>query len=376
MKLGVVIPSGVGRHPEDGTIPCLRWLVERLARQHEVHLFPRLGARPPDPYTFLGATVHPAPGARPRTLRMLTAIMAEDRRGPFDMLHAFWVVPQGVIAACAGKLLGCPVVAHVTGGELVTLPDIGYGGRRTWRGRMWVRIGLSGATRITATCAPIIRDLGALGYAAEQIPLGVDLTRWPLVAPRARQAGRTARLVHVADLNRVKDQPTLLLAARRLADRGVDFHLDIAGEDTLGGAIEALTRQLGLGERVRFHGRVPHEQLYSLVKEADMLCMSSRHEAGQLVVLEAAIAGLPTVGTAVGYIAEWAPDAAVAVPVRDAHALADEILKLLQDDERRLRLAREAQRRALACDVDWTAQRLDSLYHELLSEARPRGRDR
>jgi glycosyltransferase involved in cell wall biosynthesis len=64
------------------------------------------------------------------------------------------------------------------------------------------------------------------------------------------------------------------------------------------------------------------------------------------------------------------------VPVRDAHALADEIVKLLQDDERRLRLAREAQRRALAHDADWTARRLESLYDALLSAARRRGRDR
>lgn len=375
MKLGVLVPGGVGRHPEDGTIPCLRWLIERLAREHEVHVFARLGARPKAPYTFLGATMHPAP-ARPRRLRMLAGVVAEHRREPFDVLHAFWVVPQAVIAACAGKLLGCPMVAHVTGGELVTLPDIGYGGRRTWRGRMWVRIGLSGATRITAACAPIVHDLHALGYVAEQIPLGVDVTHWPLVAPRARPPGRTPRLVHVADLNRVKDQPTLLLAARRLADCGVDFRLDIAGEDTLSGAVEALARQLGLGDQVHFHGRLPHEQLHALVKEADILCMSSRHEAGQLVVLEAAIAGLPTVGTAVGYIAEWAPDAAVAVPVRDAHALADEIVKLLQDDERRLGLAHAAQRRALACDVDWTARRLESLYDAVVSEARRRGRDR
>jgi hypothetical protein len=71
------------------------------------------------------------------------------------------------------------------------------------------------------------------------------------------------------------------------------------------------------------------------------------------------------VGTAVGYIAEWAPDAAVAVPVQDTHALADEILRLLQDDARRMEVAREAQRRALACDVDWTARRLTALYTEL-----------
>ena len=186
---------------------------------------------------------------------MLAAIMAEHRRGPFDVLHAFWVVPQAVIAVCAGKLLGCPVVAHVTGSELVALPDIRYGLRRTWRGRMWVRFGLSGATQITAACAPMIDALRALGYAAERVPLGVDLARWPQAAPRPRRAGTAAQLVHVADLNRVKDQTTLLLAARGLADRGVDFRLDIAGVDTLDGAVQALARHLSLETLVHFHGR-------------------------------------------------------------------------------------------------------------------------
>jgi glycosyltransferase involved in cell wall biosynthesis len=375
MKLGLVVPGGVARRPEDGVIPCLHWLIERLARRHEVHVFSLWGAPRPDRYSFLGASVHHA-GARPTSLRTLAAIVAEHRREPFDLLHAFWVVPPAVIAAWAGTLIGRPVLSHVAGGELVALPDIGYGGSRTWRGRAWVRLGLSGATRITAACTPIMDDLRSLGYTGEQVPLGVDLTRWPLAAPRARRAGMAAQLVHVASLNRVKDQTMLLQAARRLADRGVDFRLDLAGVDTLGGAVQALARQLSLGNLVHFHGLLPHERLYPLVKEADILWMSSRHEAGQLVVLEAAIAGVPTVGTGVGYVAEWAPAAAVAVPVRDAHALADETVKLLLDDERRLTLAREAQRRALAHDADWTARRFESLYDEIVSGARPIGRGR
>jgi len=375
MKLGLVIPGGFTRHPEDGDIPVLHWLIERLARRHDVHVFSVRDAQRPERYSLLGACVHHT-GARPRRLRTLAAIVSEHRRGPFDLLHAFWVVPQAVIAAGAGKLLGRPVLAHVAGGELVALPDIRYGGRSTWRGRTWVRLGLSGASRITAASAPIIDALLTLGYTAEQVPLGVDLTRWPLVAPRARGAGTAARLVHVASLNRVKDQGMLLEAARQLADRGVTFRLDIAGEDTLDGAVQALTRQVGLADRVRFHGRLPHERLHPLVKEANLLWQSSRHEAGQLVVLEAAIAGVPTVGTAVGYVAEWAPDAAVAVPVSDARALADETVKLLQDDEWRLSLAREAQRRALACDADWTARRFESIYEELVSAATPTGRGR
>ena len=132
----------------------------------------------------------------------------------------------------------------------------------------------------------------ARGHAAERVPLGVALERWCVAAPRPRRAGATARLVHVADLNLVKDQTTLLEAARRLAERGVVFQLDIAGRDTLGGAVANLARQCGVGDHVRFHGHLPHERLHTLVTEADLLWLSSRHEAGPLVVLEAAVVGV------------------------------------------------------------------------------------
>jgi glycosyltransferase involved in cell wall biosynthesis len=206
------------------------------------------------------------------------------------------------------------------------------------------------------------------------VPLGVALERWPVVAPRVRLAGATARLVHVADLNPVKDQTTLVEATRRLAERGVDFRLDIAGRDTLRGAVESLARQSGVGDRVRFHGYLPHERLHALVSEGDLLWVSSQHEAGPVVMLEAAIVGVPTVGTAVGHVAEWAPEAAVAVPVRDPEALARETRALLENDGRRLALAHKAQRRAVACDADWTAGRFDALYEEVVNRASGRGR--
>ena len=71
-----------------------------------------------------------------------------------------------------------------------------------------------------------------------------------------------------------------------------------------------------------------------------------------------------------GHVAEWAPEAAVAVPVRDSKALASETLRLLGDEQRRLALAQEAQRRALTCDADWTARRFESLYGEVTTGAR------
>ena len=94
---------------------------------------------------------------------------------------------------------------------------------------------------------------------------------------------------------------------------------------------------------------------------------TSLHEAGPLAVLEAAVAGVPTAGTAVGHIAEWAPAAAAAVPPGDAAGLAGAVRALLDDDGYRLRLAAEAQRRALADDADETARRTLALYDTLVA---------
>ena len=88
-----------------------------------------------------------------------------------------------------------------------------------------------------------------------------------------------------------------------------------------------------------------------------------------MVMLEAAVAGVPTVGTAVGHVADWAPDAAVAVPVGDAEALADVLARLARDEAERLRLAEAAQTRALACDADATAR----LHQEVYARVRHAG---
>jgi glycosyltransferase involved in cell wall biosynthesis len=102
------------------------------------------------------------------------------------------------------------------------------------------------------------------------------------------------------------------------------------------------------------------------MSQAHLHIVSSRHEAGPVVTLEAAACGVPTVGTNVGQVADWAPDAAVAVPVADAGALAEAIVRLLDDDTARLGIAREAQRRALAADADATAARVNEIYRQVM----------
>jgi glycosyltransferase involved in cell wall biosynthesis len=371
VKVAIVLPGGLDRRNEAWVIPYLFWMVERLARRHELHIYAIHRKLQRESYQFAGAMIHAL--GRPLTeARAVTSIVAEHRRRPFDLLHAFWAQWPGTVAGVAGRLIRRPVLLHLAGGELVALRDIGYGGGLKWRWRAAVRFALRSASRVSAPSGPMRALAQEMGCATTELPFGVDLERWPARPPRPRDRQRPARLLHVGTLNRVKDHSTLLEAAGKLQARGVSFRLDLVGEDILDGAIPALARRLGLGGTVAFHGYLLHGQLRPLVEQADLLLVSSRHEAGPMAMLEAAVAGVPTVGTAVGHVRDWAPDAAVAVPVQDAEGLARETQALLEDDARRVQLATKAQQRALARDADWTVHAIESLYGDMVSRTNGR----
>jgi glycosyltransferase involved in cell wall biosynthesis len=360
MKIALVLPGGVDRSGEERVIPAFLALIARLARRHEVHVFALHQEPRPDTWPLAGATIHNI-GAGRTVWRAIAAVRAEHRRAPFGVVQAIFSGHCGFIAVAAAKSLGLPSLVHVAGGELVALHGIGYGGRRKWRGRLREALVLRAADVVTAASEPVVRSLRELGIAARRVPLGVDTDAWTPLPPR-RRGDRPARLIHVASLNRVKDQPTLLRAMGKLANAGVEFELRMVGVDTLGGEIHHLARCLGLERKVSFLGFRTQRELRPLVAWADLLLMSSLHEAGPLVCLEAAVAGVPTVGTAVGHIAEWAPSAALAVPVGDATGLAGAVARVLDDEDLRLSLAMAAQRLALAEDADLTAATFEALY--------------
>jgi glycosyltransferase involved in cell wall biosynthesis len=367
MRVALLLHGGVDRGGVDRVVPARLWLLERLARRHDVHVFALGQDAAPGEWELLGARVHDVGAAPGKLRRLLTWFGALHRQRPFDVLHAFFGWP-GAYAALLGRRHGVPVVYSPSGGEYVALPEVDYGMRCTLVGRAASRLASRGAARVAVATGYMQRLAEAQGVRAERVPLGVALDRWPAAPPRPRDPSRPARLLHVGDLRPVKDQGTLLAAAVRLREAGVDCTLDVVGHDTLGGATQRSADAARLGDAVRWHGTLGRDALRALVDRADLLLVTSRHESGPLVVLEAAVAGVPTVGTAVGHLAEWAPRAAVAVPVGDAAALARETAALLADDGRRVALAAEAQRLALGMDADRTAASYERLYADV---ARP-----
>ena len=362
MKIAMLLPGGVDRSGEVRVIPAFLALIERLARDHQLHVFALRQEARPGTWILHGARVHNA-GFSATTLHTLGALFAEHGRGRFDVIQSLFSGKPGALAWMAAQLIRRPLAVHVTGGELKRFAA--YGGSRSWVGRCREAVVLRGAQAVTTPSASMISDLKSIGIEARRIPVGVDLRHWQPREPRRRLASAPARLIHVGSLNHVKDQPTLLRAMGQLKARGRQFQLDIVGEDVLCGALQRLCAELGLEKHVRWRGFLRQGALRELMMQADLCVMSSLHDAGPVAVLEAASLGIPTVGTSVGHVAEFAPDSAVATPIGDAVALGFAIEALLDDEDRRFELGRRALQRAVTEDADHTAREFQHLYDRL-----------
>jgi len=370
LRIGLIAPGGLDRTGRRDVIPALLSLTERLSRNHRVTVVVVRQEPEPSRFSLLGADVVNLgymTAARPGrvSLRCLfRMLVALGRDGwSFDVLHAFWIAECGVLAALAGQLWRVPVVVSVGGGELVWVPQVAYGGRGDWQCRAQSAIALWCAAAVTAGSHYARRPLAGHRSVTRIVPLGVDTARFH--GPLERPDGPPWRLLHVASLNRVKNQGMLLRAVQLVQDQLLGVRLDIVGEDFLDSALQEMAAELGLSEVVHFHGPLDHEAIVPLYRQAHLYLQASWHESQGVAVCEAAACGVPTVGTAVGLVADLAPAAAYIVPADDAAAMATAILTLLGDRPQRERLGRAAQAWARAHDADWTAATFAALYRQL-----------
>ncbi len=160
-------------------------------------------------------------------------------------------------------------------------------------------------------------------------------------------------LVNVGALVPHKGQKFLIDAVAAVRRSVPDAQLVIFGEGELRSALEAQIRERDLQKNVVLAGF--REDVLALTKSADLFVMSSITEGLGSTVLDAMAMGLAVVGTRAGGIPEAVEDGVtgVLVPPGQSDALADALVRLLADPERRRRMGAAGQARVRAeFDVD------------------------
>ncbi|HZQ68281.1 MAG TPA: glycosyltransferase family 4 protein [Terriglobales bacterium] len=136
--------------------------------------------------------------------------------------------------------------------------------------------------------------------------LGVSLTSHLDALPLP---GKNPFLIFTAGrLHRVKDHAFLLRACREFLDRGNQFLCLIAGEGPERHALQEQIGRLGLQERVRLLGHVPHADLDRYFAMADLVVLTSRSEGIPLVLMEAMSQGKVVLAPAITGIPELVID--------------------------------------------------------------------
>ena len=87
----------------------------------------------------------------------------------------------------------------------------------------------------------------------------------------------------------------VLIRALALMDPALNAHLEIVGDGEQRTVLRELVAELGMSERVTFHGHVTDEQLHRLYLHADLFCQPGTAELQSLVSLEAMSASKPVV---------------------------------------------------------------------------------
>lgn len=243
-----------------------------------------------------------------------------------DVIDAEFFFPDGVAAARLGRRLGIPVSIKARGS------DIHYWGGKPAARRAIVAAAHSAAGLLSVSEA-LKRDMVALGLPGDKIRVhytGVDLERFHLQdrdAAKARFGVAGPLVVSIGNLVRLKGHEIVAAAVARIDD--VTLIIAGAGQDEA--SIRREVASLGMGDRIRFAGAVPHSDVPTLLAAADVMALASEREGLANAWVEALACGTPVVAPAVGSIAEVLdrPAAGRIAPERTAEAFAAAIGDLL-----------------------------------------------
>jgi teichuronic acid biosynthesis glycosyltransferase TuaC len=200
------------------------------------------------------------------------------RVGPFDLVHAHNAVPPGDAVRRLG--LPEPLVVSVHGGDVYFTAERSPNVARTFAAARLVLANSEGTAQRS-------RALGARDV--QVVRLGTDIPPTPAV-----DRSRAPTIVTVAHLIARKRHADVLRALLDLPD----VRYEIVGDGPERGALEALTRELGLTDRVTFHGQLPPDEALATSRRADVLVLPSTDEAFGVAYIEAMAAGLPAIGRA------------------------------------------------------------------------------
>ncbi|MEV4275473.1 glycosyltransferase [Actinoplanes xinjiangensis] len=282
-----------------------------------------------------------------------------------DVAHAhFWT--SGLAAVTAARQLNIPVVQSFH--ELGEFGEAAHGPSRSGYERALGRA----VDRVVAQTQEEVRGLVRIGVPRASltvVPAGVDSETFTPDGPAVQRDPERPRILSVGKLVERKGFGDVIQAMRYVPGAEVVVvggpPADQLTTDPGARLLRSMAEQFKVADRFRLVGAVPHRDLPSWYRSADVLIATPWEEQA---ALEAMACGVPIVGPASGALTETVVDGLTGdlVPERDPRALGGALRRLVNDKVRRFTYATAALDRARQA-YSWkrVAAQVGSVYASL-----------
>ena len=275
-----------------------------------------------------------------------------------DVIHAHWMIPQGLVALLARAAAGSgriPFVCTSHGADLFAL-------RGMLASRLKARVARAAAALTVVSAAMKTRAvlLGAAADKVQVMPMGVDARERFVPDARVPREGR--EVLFVGRLVEKKGVVHLLRAFALVKQAVAAAHLTVIGAGPLEPELRATASDLGIAGAVTFRGAVDNAALADHYRRAALLVMPSivardgDQEGLGLVVAEALACECPVVASDLPAVRDVIRDGATGLLAHEADPpdLADKMLAVLRDPVHARDLARRGRELVLE-RLDWSS---------------------
>ena len=277
-----------------------------------------LGAIPKVEYVLL-----PGRSGMWRFARMIWHAIRLGRRRQVKAFVSFNPIPYGLFSFLAGRLCGKAVHFGFIG------TDWNVHTKHQWWSRLLMPV-FRRAHFVTVPGETMRREMLSHGFEQDRVtvsPHGTDLARFPVADTRVAEYA----CVFVGELYAAKQVDVLLDGWSKVIQEHPEARFCVVGDGQDRARLEQQAKTLGIAEAVNFVGLV--ENVYPYLAKSRILTMGSTAEGFPSAMVEAMCTGLVPISTPVGCIPDVITDGhnGLLFPVGDSHALAQCILRLLND---------------------------------------------
>jgi len=291
-----------------------------------------------------------------------SAAVRELKRGPFDLIHAHWWFPSGLIGASVHAMRGIPLVTTMHGSD-VRLARAFPGGRVAF-GKV-----VRASAAMTTVSSWLAREASDFDSAAQPIVAPMPVAP-SLFHPPSQGQRRSDRLLFVGKLSEQKGLHHLLRALTLMTAQPT---VDVVGAGRVDDSyVRNLAVELGLDARINWHPLLTQAELAELYRSATIHVIPALEEGLGLTAVESLLCETPVVAFASGGVPDIiVPNTSgILVPPGDVAELARALDRLLVDGTEREGLGKRGRDFAMAhFSPDAVAARYASVYEQVLERS-------